>query len=309
MAQYKVQGGQNIWDIAIQLYGSIEGAFDLFMSNPKLNMTTNLKAGDILEYHEQFVINQSIVDAIVSNDYLPANSERRVYFKEVQAPLRMFVKVPEQEVEISFVIAGDGQIVIDWGDNSELQTVYLTAEKTILTHAFDNKVDKRRMKIYGDFSLSHLNLTGFKGSLYPINPIVVDEFVSIANAGDLRCLFLFKGMVKLDLRNTNIDDLTPIYDYGRSGNISEDYNGLQILNLQGARFKDISVLDDYLEYLANPITHGTRRPCHIYLTTEPSERGMAAIETILNEKAWNQEGFASSWAFDINGTTYTTISE
>ena len=59
MAQYKVQGGQNIWDIAIQLYGSIEGAFDLFMSNPKLNMTTNLKAGDILEYHEQFVINQS----------------------------------------------------------------------------------------------------------------------------------------------------------------------------------------------------------------------------------------------------------
>ena len=78
MAQYKVQGGQNIWDIAIQLYGSIEGAFDLFMSNPKLNMTTNLKAGDILEYHEQFVINQSIVDAIVSNDYLPANSERRV---------------------------------------------------------------------------------------------------------------------------------------------------------------------------------------------------------------------------------------
>lgn len=48
MAQYKVQGGQTIWDIAIQLYGSIEGAFDLFMSNPKLNMTTDLKAGDIL---------------------------------------------------------------------------------------------------------------------------------------------------------------------------------------------------------------------------------------------------------------------
>lgn len=80
MAQYKVQGGQTIWDIAIQLYGSIEGAFDLFMSNPKLNMTTDLKAGDILEYHEQFVVNQSIVDAIVSHDYLPANSERRVYF-------------------------------------------------------------------------------------------------------------------------------------------------------------------------------------------------------------------------------------
>lgn len=306
MAQYKVQGGQNIWDIAIQLYGSIEGAFDLFMSNPKLNMTTQLKAGDILEYHEQFVINQSIVDAIVSNDYLPANSERRVYFKNVQAPLRMFVKIPEQETETSFEVAGDGQMIIDWGDNSTLQTISLTDDRIVLDHVFDNKVDKRRMKIYGDFSLSYLNLTGFKGSLYPINPIVVDEFISIANAGDLSCLFLFKGMVSLDLRNTNIDNLSPIYDYGRSGNIAEEYNGLQLLNLEGVRFKDIAVLDDYLEYLADSETHGTRRPCHLYLTAQPSERGMAAIETILNEKAWNQEGYASSWAFTINGTTYTT---
>lgn len=306
MAQYKVQGGQNIWDIAIQLYGSIEGAFDLFMSNPKLNMTTQLKAGDILEYHEQFVINQSIVDAIVSNDYLPANSERRVYFKNVQAPLRMFVKMPEQETETSFEVAGDGQMIIDWGDNSTLQTISLTDDRMVLDHVFDNKVDKRRMKIYGDFSLSYLNLTGFKGSLYPINPIVVDEFISIANAGDLSCLFLFKGMVSLDLRNTNIDNLAPIYDYGRSGNIAEEYNGLQLLNLEGVRFKDIAVLDDYLEYLADSETHGTRRPCHLYLTAQPSERGMAAIETILNEKAWNQEGYASSWAFTINGTTYTT---
>lgn len=305
MAQYKVQGGQNIWDIAIQLYGSIEGVFDLFMSNPKLNMTTNLKAGDILEYHEQFVINQSIVDAIVSNDYLPANGERRVYFKNVQAPLRMFIKMPEQETETSFKVAGNGQMIIDWGDNSALQTISLSDDMTVLGHVFDNKVDKRRMKIYGDFSLSYLNLTGFKGSLYPIKPIVVDEFISIANAGDLSCLFLFKGMVSLDLRNTNIDDLSPIYDYGRSGNIAEEYNGLQLLNLEGVRFKDIAVLDDYLEYLADSETHGTRRPCHLYLTAQPSARGRAAIETILNEKAWNQEGYASSWAFTINGTTYT----
>ena len=112
-------------------------------------------------------------------------------------------------------------------------------------------------------------------------------------------------MVSLDLRSTNIDDLSPIYDYGRNGNVTESYNGLQLLNLEAVRFKDIAVLDDYLEYLADSETHGTRRPCHIYLTAQPSARGMAAIETILNEKAWNQEGYASSWAFTINGTTYT----
>ena len=56
MATYKVLNNQNIWDISLLLYGSIEGAFDLFISNPSLSMTTELKAGDLLEYHEDFVV-------------------------------------------------------------------------------------------------------------------------------------------------------------------------------------------------------------------------------------------------------------
>ena len=42
MAQYKVRNGQNIYDVALTLYGSIEGIFDLLISNEWLNMETQL---------------------------------------------------------------------------------------------------------------------------------------------------------------------------------------------------------------------------------------------------------------------------
>lgn len=306
MAQYIVQSDQTIWDIALQLYGSIEGAFALFVCNPKLTMTTDLKRGDILEYYDGIKINSSVVESIKENKYLPANSERHVYFKRPDTPVRMIVKIPESTVETSFAVAGDGAMIIDWGDNSNLQTVELTSRLAKIYHAFDNNVDTRRMKIYGDFNLSELDATGFRGSFVPVAPIIVDSFTSVANVGDLNCLYLFEGMVSLDLRNTRIESLAPIYDYGITGNRLEEYNGLMHLNLLGAEFQDISVLDDYLEYLAGSKTHGTRRPCTVLLDTEPSERGMKAIETILGEPEWNQASFASSWVFNINGQIYTT---
>ena len=81
MAKYKVSSSQSIWDIAIALYGTIEGAFDLFVSNPKLTMTTDLIPGMELEYHEDFVVNEGIVESLKSASITPANGER-VYFKQ-----------------------------------------------------------------------------------------------------------------------------------------------------------------------------------------------------------------------------------
>lgn len=45
MAQYKVRSGQNIYDVALTLYGSVEGIFDLLASNSWLNMETSFLMG------------------------------------------------------------------------------------------------------------------------------------------------------------------------------------------------------------------------------------------------------------------------
>ena len=57
MAIYKVKPAQNLYDVALHLYGSIEGLFDLLITNEWLSMTTELQPGMELEYHDYFVIN------------------------------------------------------------------------------------------------------------------------------------------------------------------------------------------------------------------------------------------------------------
>ena len=53
MAKYVVKPNQNLFDVALHLYGSIEGIFDLLISNPELNMASDLTYGQELEYHTE----------------------------------------------------------------------------------------------------------------------------------------------------------------------------------------------------------------------------------------------------------------
>ena len=61
MGKYRVVAGQNIYDIAIHLYGSIEGIVDLLINNPELSLDDDLKSGDELDYTDEFVISPDIV--------------------------------------------------------------------------------------------------------------------------------------------------------------------------------------------------------------------------------------------------------
>lgn len=304
MATYEVQGGQTIWDIATHLYGSVAGVFDLMISNPKLSMTTDLKAGMQLEYHEGYVINNSIVSAYKDRDIIPANEERSVYHKASEYPILSLIDFPTDVDYVSFNLGFDGHMEIDWGDNSPMQIYNSVGRGVVVEHWFNNKTDKRQAKVYGDLSMTHLDLSGFPGTWKPVRPIYVDSFISAPNYGDLSCLFLFEGLVDIDLHGSQISDLSSIYDLGADHR--DMYNGLNAVDLTGVKFASVDVLDDYLEYLAGSETHGTRRPCTIYLDTEPSQRGYDAIAKILAEPQWNQEGFGSSWFFFIKDKVLTT---
>lgn len=289
MATYKVHAGQNIWDIALHLYGSIEGVFDLLISNKWLNMTTEFVKGMELEYHESFVVYEGIVDAINEQNYLPANGERHVYHKSTNTPLKMVCLIPSNEYRSGFIVSGSGTMVIDWGDNSDLEFVNLSAHDNCIEHYFDNTVDNRRIRCYGEFELIKFNIGIFNGSIYPTQPIVVNEFISHSNNSNLKGLLLFKDTVVVDLRNSNIDDLTPIYNMS-----------LQELNLLGVKFSDVSVIDNYLQNIVK--NYSNRRDCTVWLDTEPSDVGMNAILTIINEPSWNESG---KWKFVINNQIYT----
>lgn len=288
MAKYIVKPGQNLYDIATHLYGSIEGLFDLLISN-KLSMDTELRPGMELEYHDFYMINQGIVDTINNNNYLPANSERHVYYKNSAYDLLAFAVVDPQQKGCVLEISGNGIMEIDWGDNSDLEIIHLSSKDRVVEHYFDNIVEERRIKIYGDCEIMRINTSKFQADIYALKPIVIDEYVSHKNKNSITWLLLSKGTILVDLRGMEIDDLSPIYDMS-----------LQELDLRDVKFTKDSILDDYLEHIAG--NYGRRRNCTVYLTTEPTERGMDAIQTIINEESWNEAG---PWKFIINDVIYT----
>lgn len=289
MAQHIVKPNQNIFDIAIERYGSIEGVFDLLISNAWLTMTTQLNAGMALEYHDDFVIHESVVNTVKNNNYTPANGGRHIYMKNTDLEIIAICAVPSELNASCVSVSGNGSIAIDWGDNTELERLELTSSKTVLSHYFDNKTDERAIKFYGNCELSTFDISQLGGSLCVIRPLVVDEITCQKNSNSLKGLFLFKGTVVANLQGMDISDLSPIQDMS-----------LQELNLLNVRFGAASVIDDYLQYIVD--NYGTRRNCTVYLNTQPSEKGMAAIQTIINEPSWNQSG---KWKFIINNTIYT----
>lgn len=289
MAQYQAISNQNIFDIALHLYGSIEGIYDLLLSNPWLTMKSEIPKGTILEYHDYFVISPGIVSEINKQQYVPANGERKVYFKKNDSPCVVQLIVPKEATKIAFVWSGEGNAIIDWGDNSSLETIQLKTSVDEYVHYFDNNVDNRVVKIYGDFTLRVWNTSGNEGTMYIIRPIVVDEYISQIGTVNFDGLPLFEGTYLLDLSNRTISDLSPIYDMS-----------LQILDLRNVIFKYPSVLENYLTNLVT--NYSNRRACTVYLSEAPTQIGMNAINTIINEPAWNDP---NKWVFNINGNIYT----
>lgn len=57
MGRYITTHGQNLYDVALHIYGSIEGIVDLMMNNTTLSLNDNLKAGTELLYTDNFIIN------------------------------------------------------------------------------------------------------------------------------------------------------------------------------------------------------------------------------------------------------------
>ena len=289
MATYKVKNCQNIYDVALHIYGSIEGVFDLLISNPTLSHTSVLKSGQELEYHEGFVINPSIVNQFEEDNITPVNGERSVYFKPTDEPLRGIIKIPANLDICSFSISGEGALIVDWGDNNDLEYINLMHQQSYIEHHFNNVVESRRIRLYGDFQVLQLDLSNLNGDLFLTRPLVIDEYVSQSNDNSLACLFLFSNTYKVDLRKSIIDDLSPIYSMS-----------LSQLDLRSVRFQSDDILDNYLINIVK--NHQNRRACEVWLDAEPTETGMEAIRTIIGEPDWNTP---TKWVFHINNEIYT----
>lgn len=307
MGKYTVISGQNIYDVALHIYGSIEGIVDLMMNNTDLSLATDLKSGDELIYTDGYIINADIVSYNRIHKIVPSNGERSVYYKEATLPLLIEIILGNLETSTGFIASGTGKMQIDWGDNTPLESITLTDEVRYINHLFDSLVSMRRkIRIYGDILFRFLNFTPLKAkAVYILKPVYVEKFTLTDSSINIGFLTLLDGVYELNLSGLKTDNLSVLLDCKKLINL--DLSKLDVPQ---------SVIDDYLISLVK-FYYG-RRNCTITLTSRPSgeykeplrdeflnyniSSGMEAVWLICHEPKWNEGGY---WKFNIENEIYT----
>ena len=308
MGKYRVIAGQNLYDIALHIYGSIEGVVDLMMCNTDLSLDTTLKVGDELIYSDDFIINADVVAYNERYGIVPSNGEHHVYPKIFTKPLAVFFSLPTELLNVQCLVSGVGILEIDWGDNSDTEIVTLTDKPRILKHTFDSKVRKRRrIRWFTDAYFKQVDWSRLKpSSVVILRPLPIEELTIKDATLTLDSLQMITGIYSLNLTGLSCGNLKPLVECRE----------LMQLNLADARIKP-TVLDEWL--IAMVERYGNRRNCEVTLTAAPTgdyqeparnadtsryiiTSGMEAIWVITHEESWNEGG---KWKFIINDKKYS----
>ena len=308
MGKYRVIAGQNLYDIALHIYGSIEGIVDLMMCNTDLSLDTTLKVGDELIYSDDFIINADVVAYNEMYGIVPSNGEHHVYPKIFTKPLAVAFSLPTELLNVQCSVSGTGTLEIDWGDNSDTEIVTLTNKPRILKHTFDSKVRKRRrIRWFTDAYFKQVDWSGLKpNSVVILRPLPIEELTIKDATLTLDSLQMVTGIYSLNLSGLTSGNLKPLVECRE----------LMELNLTDARIKP-TVLDECL--IAMVERYGNRRNCKVILTAVPTgtyqeparnadtgryniTSGMEAIWVITHEESWNEGG---KWKFIINNKEYS----
>ena len=182
MSQYTVGIGENIYDVALKLYGSIEGIVDLLASN-KVTMETRLEKGMVLEYHE-VPINQDIVKWLADNEIAVKNSESGVAALNEGSP-HIIVRQSGQFSSIVVKVAEGASLLVEWGDG--VCSSVNDNKETIVEHNYADS-GEHIIRIYGhNFEL--LDFTDLNGVYYALDAIHAETFISKIEEEDLNTLF------------------------------------------------------------------------------------------------------------------------
>lgn len=308
MGKYKITAGQNIYDVALHIYGSIEGIVDLLICNTDLSLDDTLHVGHELTFSDDFIINSDVVAYNDMYGIVPSNGERHVYPKTFTKPFAVAFSLSTQLLNVQCSVAGTGVLEIDWGDNSDTEIVFLTDTPRMLKHTFDSKVRKcRRVRWFTDACFKQVDWSGLRpDSVVVLRPMSIEELTIKYATLTLDSLQMITDTYSLTLSELTCGNLKPIVECRK----------LMELNLTDARIKP-TVLDEYLIGMVKRF--GNRRNCTVILSSAPTgiyqepERdeetgrynitsGMEAIWVITHEESWNEVG---KWKFIINDKEYS----
>lgn len=204
MKTYITRTGQNIYDIALQLYGSLEGIMDLIVCNtslkvadfgPKalegkpLSFATPISRGIKLQYHDGLVINNNVKEYINERGVIPANGEHTCSTHAFyMSPKRILINQAGGLCTIVGTVQ-EGIMYIDWGDFSNVTTVSKVDGDFLFEHIYKSD-QNHTVSILGDFVMENLDISQTNGLAYPVSIIeITKKFVNNNKIPALNKLF------------------------------------------------------------------------------------------------------------------------
>lgn len=104
MSKYTVKKGQNLYDIALELHGSIEGIFDLLVSNENISLNDELPKGLELTWHESFVVNNDIQEWLSNNNIVPKNGQYQLNELSIKETIAQWIDKTNKSTKLSATI-------------------------------------------------------------------------------------------------------------------------------------------------------------------------------------------------------------
>lgn len=104
MGKYVVRSGENIFDVAMNVYGGIEGVFDLLVCNQDaasqsgLSLCDTLTPGMELGYTDGFTVNQDVLNWFKDNGIIVRNGEHTYGHIDVISYMTAYAKAYNQKV-------------------------------------------------------------------------------------------------------------------------------------------------------------------------------------------------------------------
>lgn len=92
MSKYVTKTGQNLYDVALTLYGSVEGIFDLLVSNENISLGAVLPKGTELEYHKDFMLNKDIAGWLTDNKVNVKNGSYKIGETDMKTVIKNWIE-------------------------------------------------------------------------------------------------------------------------------------------------------------------------------------------------------------------------
>lgn len=181
MDQYTVKTGQNIFDVAVTIYGGIEGLFDLLVCNEGLSVDTRLKRGQVLNCHKAYSVDGAVKEWAGAVSPHVANGEPEGRQGSVQEQI-VELGGPADATPVLLLACGSGDVslfvsplfshsYIDWGDMTGVEE----CAKGWTIHRYDNGAT-HNVVVYGARRFAGLDLSKVRGFVYPLCNINADNY-------------------------------------------------------------------------------------------------------------------------------------